>query len=49
MPNERSLGDEDHQQGKEMQKAKWFSEETLQIAEKKKERRKPSSVINANK
>ena len=29
--------------------AKWLSEEALQIAEEKKEIRKPSSVINANK
>ena len=49
MPNERRLGDEEHQQGKEMQKAKWLSEEALQIAEEKKEIRKLSSVINANK
>ena len=49
LPNERRLGDEEHQQGKETQKAKWLSEEALQIAEEKKETRKPSSVINANK
>ena len=49
LPNERRLGDEEHQQGKEMQKAKWLSEEDLQIAEEKKEIRKLSSVINANK
>ena len=36
LPNERRLGDEEHQQGKEMQKAKWLSEEALQIAVKRK-------------
>ena len=29
--------DQDHPQEKEMQKAKWLSEETLQIAEKRRE------------
>ena len=38
LPNERSLGDEEHQQGKETQKAKWLSEEALQITEEKKKR-----------
>ena len=30
-------GDQDHPQEKEMQKAKWLSEEALQIAEKRRE------------
>ena len=34
LPNERRLGDEEHQQGKETQKAKWLSEEALLTAEK---------------
>ena len=29
--------DQDHPQGKEMQKEKWLSKETLQIAEKRRE------------
>ena len=29
--------DQDHPQGKEMQKGKWLSEEDLQIAEKRRE------------
>ena len=29
--------DQNHPQGKEMQKAKWLSEEALQIAEKRRE------------
>ena len=29
--------DQDYSQGKEMQKAKWLSEEALQIAEKRRE------------
>ena len=40
--------DQNHPQGKEMQKAKWLSEEALQIAEKKKrsERQRRKGKIN---
>ena len=37
--------DQDHPQEKEMQKAKWFSEEALKIAEKRSEKQRRKGKI----